>query len=108
MRASRMAELFTIALFFIGGYMGSEGLRLGYAISVGALIWYFMYGIKTKGWVGANLDEMKAELARVDSQWNDFSNPAITHKDRARLEKRRIELQEAIRQWEIEHTRYDK
>lgn len=107
MRASRQNEIFTIILFLIGGLVGSAGVGFGYLISVGALVWYFTGGSKAKGWIGPNLEEMKKELAEIELKLFDYiQSSKLTPEEMRRLEARRGELYEGIRQWNIEHRRY--
>ena len=107
MRASRQNEYFAIILFFIGGLTGSVGIWFGYLISVGSIYWYFKHGQRAKGWIGPNLDEMQEELKAVDSRLFNFAESSkLPEKELRRLENRRRDLIEGIRQWEIEHKGY--
>ena len=107
MRASRQNEIFTIILFLIGGFVGFTGIGFGYLISVGALAWYATRGSKAKGWIGPNLEEMRKELAEIELKLFDYiQSSKLTPEETRRMEARRGELYEGIRQWEIEHQRF--
>ena len=114
LRANCFAQIFAILCSFGGGFlmMNARGnIEIFYAgllVLVGGVVWYFKKGQRLMGWVGDELETIRAELATVDFVLSERKGPTgapLSSKEWDNLHSRQSDLRLLIHQYQTEKSK---